>query len=105
MESSTHKRREELEKYFNVKGYFAFLRLAQMKRAWKQTNRRELTWWESTYIPSVALGLWITSKHFFRNMTLHTLHLFGLFKDVPGAVTYQYPEKPRKISLRTRTRR
>lgn len=96
--------RKELDKYFDPQGPFALLRVAQMKRAWRQKNRRNLTWWESTYIPAVAGGLWITSRHFFRNLTLHILHLFGLFLDVPAAITYQYPEKPRKISSRTRTR-
>ena len=104
MEESTQQRREELEKYFSHKGYFSFLRLAQMKRAWKQVNRRELTWWENTYIPSLVLGLWITSKHFFRNLTLHILHLFGLFKNIPAAVTYQYPEQLRPVGKRLRTR-
>lgn len=98
------KKRAELEKYFDEKSPFAILRLSQMKRAWKQANRRELSWWENTYIPSVALGIWLTSKHFFRNFTLHLLHLVGLAKDKAAAVTYEYPEKPRKISVRTRTR-
>ena len=104
MENPNQQRRQELEKYFEKSGPFAFLRLAQIKRAWKQSNRRELTWWESTYIPTLATGIWLTSKHFFRNLTLHILHVFGLKKDVAAAVTYQYPEKPRKISARTRTR-
>ena len=94
----------ELEKYFDVKGPFAFLRLAQMKRAWKSKNRRELTWWENTYIPSVVSGIYLTSKHFFRNFTLHILHAVGLFKEIPAAVTYQYPEQPRPLALRSRTR-
>ena len=97
-------RRQELEKYFEKGSPFASLRLAQMKTAWKQANRRELTWWESTYIPTVISGISLTSKHFFRNLTLHILHLFGLYKDVAAAVTYQYPEKPRTLPLRTRTR-
>jgi len=96
--------RPELEKYFDVKGPFAFLRLAQMKRAWKNKNRRELTWWENTYIPSVVSGIYLTSKHFFRNFTLHILHAVGLFKDIPAAVTYQYPEQPRPLAPRLRTR-
>ncbi len=104
MENTVEERRKKLEKYFDPKGTFSFLRVAQMKRAWKQSNRRELTWWEQTYIPSVALGIAITSKHFFRNLSLHILHLFGLFKDVPAAVTYQYPEQPRPLAKRLRTR-
>src|SRR6185503_5476667 len=104
MDNPTQARRQELEKYFEAKGPFAYLRLAQMKRAWKQTNRRELTWWESTYIPTLFGGIWGTSKHFFRNLALHILHLVGLCKNIPAAVTYQYPEQPRPLSLRTRTR-
>ena len=104
MNNPNEKRRQELEKYFYAKGPFAFLRLAQMKRAWKQSNRRELTWWESTYIPTLVSGIWLTSKHFFRNLTLHILHVFGLFKDIPAAVTFQYPEQPRPLAKRSRTR-
>ncbi len=104
MENPNQQRRQELEKYFDTKGPFAYLRLAQMKRAWKQSNRRKLTWWEETYIPSLVSGIAITSRHFFRNLSLHILHVFGLFKDVAAAVTYQYPEKPRPLASRTRTR-
>jgi len=94
----------ELQKYFDPNGPFAALRVAQMKRAWKQANRRKLTWWEETYIPSVVGGIALTSKHFFRNLTLHILHVFGLFKNTRAAVTYQYPEQPRPLALRARTR-
>lgn len=94
----------ELNKYFDPNSPFTALRIQQMKRAWKQKNRRELTWWEKTYVPSVVSGIGLTSKHFFRNLTLHILHLFGLFKDKSAAVTYQYPEQPRPIAPRTRTR-
>ena len=94
----------ELNRYFDPKGPFAVLRLAQMKRAWKRSNRRELTWWESTYIPMVVGGIYLTSKHFFRNLSLHILHCFGLYKDIPAAITYQYPEQSRPLAKRTRTR-
>ncbi len=104
MGQSTQQRREQLEKYHEVSGPFAYLRLEQMKRAWKTSNRRELTWWERTYIPSLVIGLWITSKHFFRNLTLHILHTFGFFKNIPAAVTYQYPEQLRPTATRLRTR-
>ena len=104
MENPNQQRRKDLEKYFDAQGPFAFLRLAQMKRAWKQSNRRELTWWENTYIPSVASGIWITSTHFFRNLSLHILHLFGICKDIPAAITYQYPEQSRPTAKRLRTR-
>lgn len=104
MENSIEKKRAELAKYFDKKSSYDFLRVAQMKRSWKMANRRELTWWESTYIPSVASGIWLTSKHFFYNLTFHILHLVGLRKDIKASVTYQYPEQPRPVAPRTRTR-
>ena len=66
-------------------------------------KRKELSFWDKTYLPSIGLGLWITSKHFFRNFAQQTLHLFG-FKKFRGAVTFQYPEEQRPLSKRTRTR-
>jgi len=104
MENITEKRRQELEKYYDPKGPFAALRVSQMKRAWKQTNRRELNWWENTYLPMLFSGIYLTSKHFFYNVTFHILHLFGIAKNIKGAVTYQYPEMPRPLSSRLRTR-
>jgi len=104
MENPNQQRREELEEYFDPQGPFALLRVAQMKRAWKQSNRRELTWWESTYVPTLVSGIWLTSKHFFRNLALHILHVFGTFKNKSAAVTFQYPEQKRPLSKRTRTR-
>lgn len=94
----------ELSKYFDPKSPYAALRVQQMKRSWKMKNRRELTWWENTYLPSVFSGLYLTSLHFFRNLTLHILHLVGLKRDVAAAVTYQYPEQPRPLAKRLRTR-
>ena len=94
----------ELQKYYVATGEYDLLRVAQMKRAWQNKNRRELTWWESTYIPSVVGGIWITSKHFFRNLGLHMLHAIGLKRDVRASITYQYPEQPRPLAPRLRTR-
>jgi NADH-quinone oxidoreductase subunit I len=102
--TNLHQRRKELEKYYDAKGPFAYLRVAQMKRAWMKKNRRELTWWESTYIPTVFSGIAITSGHFFRNLFLHIMHVFGAYKEHSAAVTYQYPEKPRPLASRLRTR-
>ena len=70
----------------------------------KLMKRQELNAWDRTYLPSLFLGLWITSRHFFRNMFLQTLNLAGLSKSRGGAVTYQYPEEQRPLSKRTRTR-
>ena len=70
----------------------------------KVIKRRELSFWDQTYLPAVFLGLRITSGHFFRNLFIHTLHVFGLFRNIRGSVTYQYPEEQRPLSKRTRTR-
>jgi NADH-quinone oxidoreductase subunit I len=102
--ANPQQKRAELEKYFDPKSPFAMFRVAQMKRAWKSPNRRELSWWENTYIPSVTAGLYLTSKHFFYNLTFHILHLFGIAKNVKAAVTFEYPEKPRPLAARARTR-
>ncbi len=72
--------------------------------ATKVIKRIELNFWDRTYIPAVALGLWITSKHFFRNFFFQTLHLLGLMRSVRGAVTFQYPEEQRPLAARARTR-
>ena len=67
-------------------------------------QRRKLTWWEQTYLPAVAQGLWLTSVHFWRNLFLHLAHRVGLFRGVPASVTIQYPDQRRKTALRLRTR-
>lgn len=70
----------------------------------KVIKKAKLSFWDRTYLPSVALGLWITSKHFFYNFLFQTLHNFGLFKNIRGSVTFQYPEEQRPLSKRLRTR-
>ena len=67
-------------------------------------RRRKLNWWERTYLPAVAQGLWLTSRHFWRNLFLHLAHRVGLFRDIPAAVTIQYPDELRKTAPRLRTR-
>ena len=67
-------------------------------------RRQELTWWDKTYLPSVFLGLKITSRHFFKNFFIQTLQLVGLGRGLKGSVTYQYPEVRRPLSKRVRTR-
>ena len=70
----------------------------------KLIKRQELNFWDNTYLPSLFSGLWITSKHFFRNSFIQTLHLMGLFKQIRGSMTYQYPEEQRPLSKRMRSR-
>ena len=70
----------------------------------KVMKRQPLSFWDNTYLPSLFLGLWITSRHFFKNLLLRVLHGFGLLRHVRAAVTFQYPEEQRPLSKRTRTR-
>ena len=70
----------------------------------KVVERPELNFWQKIYVPEIARGLWITSLHFFRNLTLHLLHAVGLFRHIRAGVTYQYPEEQTPLALRTRTR-
>ena len=70
----------------------------------KVVRRRELTFWEKLYIPQILCGLKITFTHFFRNLFLHTAHLFGLLKHRRAAATFQYPEEQRPLMSRFRSR-
>jgi len=56
------------------------------------------------YFPEIIRGIWITSRHLVRNLTLHILHQFGLFTHISAAVTIQYPDEQRPLAHRTRTR-
>jgi len=67
-------------------------------------QRAKLSIWDKTYLPSLFLGLWITSRHFFRNLTLHLFHTIGFLRNVRASVTFQYPEEQRPLSKRARTR-
>ena len=72
--------------------------------ATKVMKRKELGFWDKTYLPMLFGGLWVTSGHFFRNFFVQTLNLFGLARGWKGSVTFQYPEVQRPLSKRTRTR-
>ena len=61
-----------------------------------QTPRPRLSLAERLYLPQIVDGVAVTTRHFVRNLTLHTLHLFGLARDKRAAVTTQYPEE-RKV--------
>ncbi|HJQ98598.1 MAG TPA: NADH-quinone oxidoreductase subunit I [Candidatus Polarisedimenticolaceae bacterium] len=58
----------------------------------------KLTLAERFYLPQVIGGLAVTTRHFARNLLLHTAHLFGLAKDKRAAVTTQYPEERKTYS-------
>lgn len=64
---------------------------------------KPLSFWEKTYLPRIIEGLWLTSSHFFRNMAVHILRLFGVKTRWLGAWTYQYPEVLRPLFPRLRT--
>ena len=70
----------------------------------KVIQRPKMTWWEKSYFPEIFRGITITSGHFFKNLTLHILHVFGLFRKVAAAVTIQYPEQTWFLPRRSRTR-
>jgi NADH-quinone oxidoreductase subunit I len=59
-------------------------------------ERPRLSLLERTYLPQVLDGLRVTTRHFARNLALHTLHLFGIARERRAAVTTQYPEE-RKV--------
>jgi NADH-quinone oxidoreductase subunit I len=54
-------------------------------------------------VREIARGAAITSRHFFVNMTFHTLRLFGVKTKRRGAVTIQYPEFRKELSPRHRS--
>ena len=70
----------------------------------KMVDRPKLNFLEKIYFPEVFRGIAITSGHFFRNLTLHFFHAFGLFRRIAAAVTIQYPEQRWLLPHRSRTR-
>ena len=67
-------------------------------------ERPKLNLWERSYFPEIFRGIAITSGHFFKNLFLHILHAFGLFRRIAAAVTIQYPEQKWLYPLRSRSR-
>ncbi|HHT9119591.1 MAG TPA: NuoI/complex I 23 kDa subunit family protein [Candidatus Hypogeohydataceae bacterium YC41] len=63
---------------------------------------QKLTTKESLYFFEIAKGLWITARHFVKNMYFHIAHLYGKYQEVPAAVTIQYPEEKIPVSKRWR---
>ncbi len=59
--------------------------------------------WEKTYLPGVFGGVWLTTRHFLRNMTAHILRVLGFDLKWLGSVTIQYPEFLRPLFPRLRT--
>ena len=59
---------------------------------------------ERLYLPEIFKGLLITSRHFFKNLGLHSLHKLGLAKGKEAMVTISYPEVRRPYPLVARSR-
>ncbi len=59
---------------------------------------------ERVYLIEIAKGLWLTGRHFFRNLGAHIASLLGMRPARRGAVTIQYPEERRLYYPRTRSR-
>jgi NADH-quinone oxidoreductase subunit I len=53
----------------------------------------QMSLWERMYFPEIIRGLMVTGYHFWRNLFIHILHLFGLARNVPAAITIQYPDE------------
>jgi formate hydrogenlyase subunit 6/NADH:ubiquinone oxidoreductase subunit I len=53
----------------------------------------QMTFWERIYLPEIIRGLAITNYHLFRNLALHTAHLFGFKKGTNATSTTQYPDE------------
>src|SRR3989338_9645077 len=70
----------------------------------KVIKRPEMNFWHQIYFPEIIRGVWLTSKHFWRNLFFHFMHSLGLFKAIQAAVTIMYPESNRKLASRLRTR-
>jgi len=70
----------------------------------KKIERPKYSLWEKAYFPEIFRGLFVTASHFFKNITLHIGHLFGIAKDKRAGVTFQYPEERRPLFSTKRTR-
>ena len=68
------------------------------------TMPKEMTLVEKLYLPEITKGLAITLRHFFRNLSLHSLHKVGLARDREAMATIPYPEVKRDFPRVSRTR-
>ena len=53
----------------------------------------QMSLWERAYVPEIVRGLSVTGYHFWRKLSIHILHAFGLAKAHQADVTVQYPEE------------
>ena len=47
----------------------------------------QMSFWERAYVPEIVRGLSVTGYHFWRNLSIHILHAFGLAKSSRADVT------------------
>ena len=59
-------------------------------------QRKDLTLLERSYVPQILGGLFVTTYRFWRNLTLHVLHAFGVAAHRRAAVTVQYPDEHKR---------
>jgi NADH-quinone oxidoreductase subunit I len=67
-------------------------------------RREEMTFLERIYLIEVVRGVTLTFTRMMRNLTLHILHSFGLFRDQKAGVCIQYPNERRQYPERYRGR-
>jgi len=60
------------------------------------TRREELTLLERWYVTEIVRGLVVIIYRFWRNLSLHLLHVIGVAKDRSAAITVQYPEQHKR---------
>ena len=70
----------------------------------KVLRRRELTFWEKLYIPQILGGLKITFAHLLPEPFSSRGAQPGTAQALPASVTFQYPEEPRPLAARFRSR-
>jgi len=67
-------------------------------------RREELNFLEKIYVVEVFKGVCITFGKLLRNLFVHVLHLFGLYKNVAASASIQYPNERREYPARYRGR-
>jgi NADH-quinone oxidoreductase subunit I len=67
-------------------------------------RREELNFFEKIYVVEIAKGVVFTFSKLLRNFFYHSLHLFGLKKEVKASESIQYPEERRVYPARYRGR-
>lgn len=59
-------------------------------------RREELTLLERWYVTEIVRGLVVIMYRFWRNLSLHLLHVIGVARNHSAAITVQYPEQHKR---------